>query len=227
MKNISVIIPAAGYGKRMETKIPKQLIEINNLPIIYYTLMRFHDDQRIKEIIITVSEEIKKQITEICNKINSFAKIKIILGGAKRQDSVANGINEVGNNIDIILIHDAVRPFFSKNIINTGLELLEKYDGAIAAVPTINTIKIVKNNLIKETPPRKTLYRINTPQMFNKESILRAYAYAKENNYYGTDDSMLMEKIGGKIAIIPDSYNNIKITNKNDLKIAKEVLNGN
>ncbi|MEA3500248.1 MAG: 2-C-methyl-D-erythritol 4-phosphate cytidylyltransferase [Candidatus Marinimicrobia bacterium] len=227
MKNISVIIPAAGYGKRMETKIPKQLIEINNLPIIYYTLMRFRNDQRIKEIIIPVSKEIKKQITEICEKISFYAKIKIILGGEKRQDSVANGINEINSNIDIILIHDAVRPFFSKNIIESGLKLLKKYDGAIAAVPAINTVKIVKNSLIKETPSRETLYRINTPQMFNKESILRAYAYAKKNNYYGTDDSMLIEKIGGKVAIIPDSYDNIKITTKRDLAIAKEVINGN
>jgi len=227
MKNISVIIPAAGYGKRMETKTPKQLIKINNHAIIYYTLMRFHDDQRIKEIIIPVSQEIKKQILEICNKINSFAKIKIILGGEKRQDSVRNGMQEINANADIILIHDAVRPFFSKNIIDDGVKLLDKYDGAIAAVPTINTIKIVKNNLIKETPLRENLYRINTPQMFNKEAILRAYAYAKGNNIYGTDDSMLMEKVGGKVAIIPDSYDNIKITTKSDLIIAKEMIDGN
>jgi 2-C-methyl-D-erythritol 4-phosphate cytidylyltransferase len=136
-------------------------------------------------------------------------------------------MQEVNENVDIILIHDAVRPFFSKNIIDDGVKLLDKYDGAIAAVPTINTIKIVKNNLIKETLLRENLYRINTPQMFNKEAILRAYAYAKENNIYGTDDSMLVEKVGGKVAVIPDSYDNIKITTKSDLIIAKEVIDGN
>ena len=227
MKNISVIIPAAGYGKRMQTKIPKQLIKISNHTIIYYTLMRFVNDCRIKEIIIPVSQDIKKQITKICSEINSFVKIKIILGGEKRQNSVANGLEVINRNTDIVLIHDAVRPFFSKNIIEDGIKLLKKYDGAVAAVPTINTIKVVKDNLIKETPRRETLYRINTPQMFNRKAILKAYNYAKTNNYYGTDDSMLMEKIGGKVAIILDSYDNIKITTKSDLIIAREVINEN
>ncbi len=227
MDKISVIIPAAGFGQRMNSKVPKQLIEISNNPIIYYTLMRFVNDNRIKEIIISVSEDIKKQIVEVCNKINSPKEIKIVLGGSKRQDSVANGLEILDKETNVVLIHDAVRPFFAENIIGDGLKLLKQYDGAIAGVPTINTIKVVENNLIKSTPNRKILYRINTPQIFNREAILKAYSYAKENNYYGTDDSSLMEKIGGKVVVISDTYENIKITTKTDLTIAKEVINEN
>ncbi|MEA1986668.1 MAG: 2-C-methyl-D-erythritol 4-phosphate cytidylyltransferase [Candidatus Marinimicrobia bacterium] len=227
MKNISVIIPSAGYGKRMNSQIPKQLIEIKNEEIIYYTISRFLNDERIKEIIIPTSEDLKNKIIHICNKFNSSMKFKIILGGEKRQDSVANGLAVLSSNSEIVLVHDAVRPFFAENIINDGIELLKKYDGAIAGVPSINTTKIVVNNLVIETPKRENLYQINTPQLFNKKAILKAYSEAKKINYYGTDDSSLMEKFGGKVAIILDTYDNIKITTKRDLYFAKEIIDGN
>ena len=157
-----------------------------------------------------------------------YKNIKIAFGGKERQDSVFNGLKAVNERCDIVLIRDGARPFVTDEIIKNSIECAKKNKCVIVGVPVKDTIKIInKDNEVCDTPNRSTLWSIQTPQVFEYLSIIKAHKIAKEKSYYGTDDSMLMEYLGYNVKVIEGSYNNIKITTPEDLKIGEEILNEN
>ncbi len=221
-----VIIVAAGTGSRMKVNINKQFIKLNDKEIITYTIEKFYNNKNINDIVIVVKEDeaefFKK---EILDKY-SFNNIKIAYGGKERQDSVYNGIKVLDKNCKYVLVHDGARPFVNEDIINRSLEEVQKYKSVVVGVPVKDTIKVVNNNNdIVDTPNRSTLWSVQTPQTFDYNVIKRAYEDAFNNNFYGTDDAMLVERIGYTVKMIYGSYNNIKVTTPEDIDMGIQILN--
>lgn len=220
----SVIIVAAGSGKRMNLDINKQYIKIDGKEIIAHTIDVFYNNENIDEIIVCIKKEEESFFkTEILNKYN-FENIKIAYGGKERQDSIYNGLKKLDSNSDIVLIHDGARPFVSHAIINNVIEETKDKKAVVVGVPVKDTIKVVEDGIVKDTPSREKLWSAQTPQTFEKDLIVRAYENAYKNNFYGTDDSMLVEFLGQEVKMVLGSYENIKITNPEDINVAKQIL---
>ena len=230
---ISAIITAAGSGNRMESKIPKQFLEINGISIIERTLNKFEDINIIDEIIIIVKEEDLEFYKNLKDKYSKV--IKIVVGGATREKSTYNGLLAIDNETDVVICHDGVRPFITREIIIKALNFIGAYNAVIVGVPVKDTIKnIDKDGNVAYTPIRKDLYHAQTPQIFKKDILLKAYKKSFDEKIQVTDDSSLMEIIGEKVKIIEGSYKNIKITTKEDLilgeiyaKMEDEIENRN
>ena len=220
----SVIIVAAGSGKRMQRNKNKQFIKLNEKEIISHTIDAFYKNKNIDEIIVCIKQEeeefFKKQILEK----NDFKNIKIAYGGKERQDSIYNGLKCVDKNCKIVLIHDGARPFVDNRIIEECISVAKEKKAVVVGVPVKDTIKIVIDGKITDTPNRANLWSAQTPQTFDYSLIKKAYDEAYKSNYYGTDDSMLVENIGQEVTMIMGSYENIKITSPEDLNMGEQIL---
>jgi 2-C-methyl-D-erythritol 4-phosphate cytidylyltransferase/2-C-methyl-D-erythritol 2,4-cyclodiphosphate synthase len=222
----SVIIPAAGSGTRMKRDIPKILIEIGGKSVLEHTIRGFFG-MNINEMIIPVSETVHKTVEKLCEDINTPFPIRVIKGGDQRQDSIWNALQVLDDDCDIVAVHDAARPFFDPGLIPQALKFLNKHDGVIMAIPATYTMKEVKGSVVTGTLSRETLWQVNTPQIFHKEVLIKAYDKAYQDNFYGTDDAMLVERAGGSIAVVQDIAHNIKITTPADLFTAEQILGVN
>ena len=220
----SVIIVAAGSGRRMNMDINKQFIQLNKKEIIAHTIDVFYKNENIDEIIVCIKKEEEDIFKDrIINKYN-FKNIKIAYGGKERQDSIYNGLKCLNDKCDIVLIHDGARPFVDDRIINDSIKVARDKKAVVVGTPVKDTIKVVCDGVISDTPKRDYLWASQTPQVFEYKIIKKAYEKAYENNYYGTDDSMLVENIGQKVTMIMGSYDNIKITSPEDIKIGEQIL---
>lgn len=217
---VSAIVVAAGQGRRLKSKVSKPILKLNSKPIIVYALGVLNSCPEIKEIILVGNPSNIQELKAIVSKYRIRKVNKICLGGKARQDSVAKGIKFISKHAKFILIHDAVRPFISKDLVSLLIISAQKFLAAISAVPVKATIKASdKLGFVKRTVERSNLWEVQTPQVFSRELLLKAYARFK--NCAVTDDAMLVEKLGVKVKIVLGTYRNIKITTPEDLKIAK------
>tara|TARA_Y100001970_G_scaffold288741_1_gene416869 strand:- start:1149 stop:1832 length:684 start_codon:yes stop_codon:yes gene_type:complete len=222
---VSAIIPAAGSGSRFGEK--KQFKNLNGEPLWAHTLKPFVQSSLIDEIIFVVEEGFIGIIRESkCFKqFVEEKEIKITKGGARRMDSVLNGIQVSKKMNDIVCIHDVARPFVSKSLINKTIEACKNFNGAISAIPTVDTVKNVENKIIKKTLSRSQTWMAQTPQTFRKNKLLKAF---NDNvNVNVTDESTLMELSGFSIKIINGEDKNFKITKKIDWVLAKIIAKEN
>lgn len=221
-----VVIVAAGSGSRMKRDINKQFIKLDGKEIIAYTIEKFYKSEDIDDIVIVIKENEEKYFIEnIINKYG-FDNIKLAYGGKERQDSVYNGIKKLNRNCEIVLIHDGARPFVNEYIIKNSIKEAKENNAVVVGVPVKDTIKVVDSDgNIVDTPNRSLLWSVQTPQSFKYEIITKAYEYAYSNDYYGTDDAMLVEHIGYNVKMIEGSYDNIKITTEEDLHFGIQILN--
>lgn len=220
-----VVIVAAGSGSRMNMGINKQFIKLKDKEIIVYTLEKFYKHKSIDEIVVVVKEEEEEFFRkEIIDKYN-FKNIKLAYGGKERQNSVYNGLKLLDKKCDIVLVHDGARPFISEKLIDNCIEEAKNHNAVVVGVPVKDTIKVInEENDIVDTPERSKLWAVQTPQTFNYDVLVKSYEDAFKNNFYGTDDAMLVERIGYKVKMIEGSYNNIKITTQEDLNIGNQIL---
>ena len=220
------IILSAGSGKRMNSDIKKQYIELEGKPIIYYALEKF-DKSNVDGIILVTSVDDEAYVREqIINKYNFEKKIDIVYGGKERYDSVFNAL-KCAKNAKYVLIHDGARPFATTELINQIIDSCRVKEACLAAVRVKDTIKKVKEGCIFETVPRGDLWQIQTPQGFNYEKLYRAYKKMyEENSQEGvTDDSMVWEKYEkSPVHVIESEYSNIKITTKEDLLYGRSLI---
>lgn len=223
---ISVVIVAAGLGRRMKSNINKQYLLLKEKPIVAYTIDKFENNTYIDEIILVAKDDEKEYCRiNVVEKYN-YKKVKaIVSGGSKRQDSVYNGLKLCNDKTKIVLIHDGVRPFVKNEEINKIIEETSKSNACVTGVKVKDTIKIVddKNEII-DTPNRENLWAVHTPQGFSYKLILEAHKKSKTEGWVVTDDSMLVEKLGRKVKMIEGSYENIKITSPEDLYMAESIL---
>ena len=220
-----VVIVAAGTGSRMNMGINKQFIKLEGKEIIAYTIEKFYNNSNIEDIVVVVKEdESEFFIFVILDKYN-FKNVKIAYGGKERQDSVYNGLKLLDEKCDVVLIHDGARPFVSDKIIDKSIEEAKEHKAIVVGVPVKDTIKVIDNDKnIVDTPNRSVLWAVQTPQTFDYNILIDAYKDAFKNKFYGTDDAMLVERIGYKVKMLEGSYNNIKITTQEDLNIGSQIL---
>lgn len=223
---VTAIVVAAGKGKRMGKGFNKQYIQLQGKPIVAHTLEVFEKSQYIDDIILVVGqEEIDFAQEEIIKKHDLRKVSKVIGGGKERQDSVYEGLLAAKDECEIVLIHDGARPFVQEYMIGKTIDTAKKMGAAIVAVPVKDTIKRVNTQLeVVDTPNRKELWGIQTPQTFQYSLLKRAYDAAREEKVIVTDDSMMVERLGHPVKIVEGSYENIKITTPEDIIIAEEIL---
>ena len=214
-----VIIPASGIGERFDSKIPKQFYKRNGEAIILQTLKKFQSLKEISGIIIATQKKYFKKIDNILNK-NKFSKsYKLVKGGKERQDSVYNALKVCNcKENDIILVHDAVRPDVSANLVKELIKNAIKYKAVIPVINISDTIKKIRNKYIEYTVPRENLKRAQTPQAFEYSLLKNAFENAYKNKIKATDESALLEFYGFPVKIIEGEDTNIKITKKSDIK---------
>ena len=210
----SVVMPCAGVGSRMNLGYNKLLFQMRNGKTVLENTMRaFLDDSRLEEMILCVG----KNDVETIQAFVSDGRVKLVLGGATRQDSVYNGLKEVTS--EYVLIHDGARPFLKQERIDDILECLKTHRACLLMVPTKDTIKVVEDGIVVNTPSRETLYNAQTPQAFHTKEILDAFKEAEKTGFIGTDDASVMEACGkSQVHVILGDYDNIKITTPEDLK---------
>ena len=222
----SAIIVAAGKGRRMESSVNKVYIDLNGKKAIVRTLEAFQENHLINEIILMVNEkDIEYCKCEVVD-FSVFTKIKnIVHGGVTRQESVRNGIDEISEQSEFVLIHDGARAMISQDIIERSIEGAIRYGAVSIGMPVKDTIKVTdKNGFVINTLERSTLWAVQTPQVFKKDIILEAHKRAQELDIEATDDAMLVESLGYKLKLIEGSYENIKLTTPEDVIIARALI---
>ncbi|RIJ66112.1 2-C-methyl-D-erythritol 4-phosphate cytidylyltransferase [Rummeliibacillus sp. POC4] len=218
-----VILPAAGSGKRMAAGRNKLFLELRQKPILIHTLEVFQQDGECKGIWLAVKPEERSYIEMLLAKYQ-ITKVRALLdGGSERQYSVNNCVKKVEDG-KIVLVHDAARPFITIPTIHKLVEAAHTKGAAIAGVRAKDTMKRVKDGVIEETVDRSSLWMIQTPQAFNFEILKRAEQQAEDDHFLGTDEAMLVERLGQSVYIVESSYENVKITTKEDLVFGEAIL---
>ena len=226
-KKCTAIVLAAGQGKRMNSKIQKQFLEIGGKPVLYYSLHCFQECSRIQEIILVTGKDMIEYCKQKIVGKYGFTKVKkVIEGGKERYDSVYAGLCSC-ENTDYVFIHDGARPFITEEILQRGFEAVEKTGACVVGMPSKDTVKLSDaDGFIKGTPDRKIVWNIQTPQIFSYDLIRGAFESIRKKDMSNvTDDAMVVEQeTGTKILLVKGSYRNIKITTPEDLAIAEAFL---
>lgn len=205
----------------MGAEVPKPYLELSGKTVLEYALGRFTDISGLGEVIVSTTPQFMEQTEEILARIFPDLKCHVVEGGDERQDSIRNALKKISGKTGLIAVHDAVRPFVSKRDIETCIDEAIKWGGAVLAIPAKDTIKIAgDNNEIIKTPDRKRMWQAQTPQIFWAALIREAYDYADTYHILGSDDSSLVEQMGGKVVLVKGSSKNFKITYPLDLEIA-------
>ncbi|MBW2487584.1 MAG: 2-C-methyl-D-erythritol 4-phosphate cytidylyltransferase [Deltaproteobacteria bacterium] len=223
---VYAIIVAAGRGLRMQDSKRKQFTVLEGKPILAHTLTAFNRCDAITRIIVVLpAKDLEFCRQEILPAAGVKKKTELVVGGARRQDSVYNGLKAIKNDDGLVLIHDGVRPFVRQEHLRACIEGAHKQGACILGVPASDTVKQVNaQNVIVQTRPRNTLWLAQTPQAFEIKLIKKAHASAKQDGFIGTDDASLVERLGAAVKMIPGSRCNIKITRPEDLKLARALL---
>lgn len=218
-----VVLPAAGSGKRMGAGQNKLFLLLEEKPILVHTLEVFQEDDSCTGIWLAVKPEERDYIQGLLEKYQ-ITKVKgLANGGEERQHSVHSCIKEM-QHVDIVLVHDAARPFITKPIIARLVETAHENGAAIAGVRAKDTMKKVKDGIIVETIDRESLWMIQTPQAFQFALLAEAEDVAEKIGYLGTDEAMLVERLGHAVHIVEASYDNLKMTTKEDLVLGEAIL---
>ena len=217
----SAIITAAGSGRRFGEA--KQFKKLHGKPLYQYSLDIFIKSRLFDEIILVIPNSNQEKVQKKIKK-KYGSQVSLVIGGPDRQDSVKNAIQNSNPKVDLVVIHDAARPFITKKLIEECIFACETSDGAIIAMQPHDTIKFSKDNIVEKTIDRSNIWMAQTPQAFNKQKILEAYNSREFDDLVVTDESSLMEKLGYKIMIVPGTGKNFKITTLNDWERAEAEL---
>lgn len=225
MKNVTAIVPAAGLGRRAGRDVPKQFLPLRGIPILTRTLLTLTRSGLVESLILMVPPGAEDWCQQhVLAPYSLPPTIEILSGGAERQESVFRGLARVTGHTRLVVIHDAVRPFLSPELLRGTIEAARTFRAAVAAVPAVETVKVVESGFIRETPSRDRLWIAQTPQAFEGDLIQEAYRRAAADGFQGTDDAMLVERLGVPIKVVSSYPENIKITTAEDLKRAEQIL---
>jgi 2-C-methyl-D-erythritol 4-phosphate cytidylyltransferase len=234
---VFAILPAAGVGTRMAASQPKQFLELNGLPILIHSLRAFAAARRLTAIYVAVRrneiERVESQVAEYGDRFGFAGRVFVVEGGDTRQESVVNALNAInegrgGDEEDIVLVHDAVRPLIDAATIERTIDAVAEYGAAIVGLPAIDTVKQVERTahgaLVTSTIPREFVVLAQTPQGFRCGLLRRAFAEATADGFVGTDEASVVERAGHAVAVVPGSQVNLKITQPGDLALAEFYL---
>jgi len=231
MNRIIAILPAAGLGTRMGADTPKQFLELDSVPILIHTVRRIASCELVSEIIVATRADEVARLSERLRQENFRQPVRVVKGGDSRQDSVSAALDQVPDDTEIVLVHDAVRPFVTRDQITRVIEEARRYHAAILGIPAMDTVKEVKRGslpedvaLITATVPRERVVLAQTPQVFATKLLKEAFARAKSDGVNASDEAGLVERLGHEVRVVHGSERNIKITRPSDMDLARFYL---
>lgn len=223
--HVTAIIAAAGEGRRLGAALPKQLLDIGGRSILERSVAAFAGHSRIEDVIVVLPASLAASPPAWMHAPRGRAGVQIVAGGARRQDSVANAFDRVRPDSDVVLVHDAARPFVSQALISRAIDAASEHGAAIVALPVRDTVKRVEISsagpVIAGTIPRESIYLAQTPQAFRRE-VLRAAVALGRSGVAATDEAMLAEQAGHRVHIVEGDPANVKITTTDDLEAARQ-----
>lgn len=222
MNKDTVIIVAGGSGNRMQSAIPKQFLPLNGLPVIMHSINAFVSFKKDIEVIIALPENYFIYWKEICAEYDFIIKHTLSKGGSTRFETVKNALKLTGNK-GLVAIHDAVRPLVSLQTIDLAFRRAGEKGNAIPVIPVVDSVRQTSGESNKPVD-RTALCQVQTPQVFRKELIKKAYETASHGDY--SDDATVLESMGEKIWLVEGNIENIKITYLRDLRLAELIMNG-
>jgi 2-C-methyl-D-erythritol 4-phosphate cytidylyltransferase len=227
MSHITAIIVAAGEGRRIGGEVPKIYLPVCGRPMVLRTLDQFFSTQAIEEVVLVIAADEFLRCETMLRDDSALANRPWILqsGGPTRQQSVKKGLEKIGSDTDIVVIHDGARPFVSPALIDRCVQATRDKGAVVVGVPVRDTIKIVANDRwVQTTLSRSSLWAIQTPQVFRKQWIVEAHDRAAREAFEATDDAMLVERIGKPVFVVDGESTNIKITTPEDVWFAEALL---
>jgi len=225
MSTVALIVPAAGLGRRMGQR--KSFLELQGKPLLFHTLDRFLPlrDCIVQTLIVLNEADLPAVRAEMEPVLRErYGVTDIVLGGERRQDSVAAGLGRTRADVDLVAVHDGVRPFVPTDVVRACIDAADAVGAAVAATPMKPTVKRVNGDRVVETVPRHDLWCAQTPQIARRELLVDAYAAAARDGVDVTDDVQVVERLGHPVAIVTGSDLNIKITTPADLALARAIL---
>ncbi len=230
---VTVIIPAAGLGTRMTRSAPekagtsrKQFMLLDGSPILLHTIRKFSASRRVAEIVVALRHDDLEWARELMDRERPSKPVRLVEGGETRQESVENALASVDPaTTELVAVHDAVRPFIELDILEKVFAEAEETGAAIVGIVPVDTVKQVHRNKVRSTIPRERLILTQTPQVFRFELLKHAFAKAREDQFIGTDESSLVERLEEvEVSVVPGSDRNIKITKPSDMDLARLFL---
>lgn len=208
----------------MRADRPKQLLTLDHVPILIYTIRKFDSCRLVDRIVVAAPQESVDEVRKLVAAAGFSKPVSVVQGGARRQDSVATAMQHLSPDTTTVAVHDAVRPFVTVQEIEAVILEADKTGAAVLVIPIVDTVKQIRKDLIDSTLTREHLVLAQTPQVFRIEILREAFERARRDDYYGTDESSLVERLGHPVAVVRGSERNIKITRPGDLALARFLL---
>jgi len=222
-KKLAVVIPAGGVGARFGGRLPKQFIKLGRVPILTETVAHFTRHPAVIAVVVAAPEIHVERTRRALAKVTRRAPVTVVQGGGMRQDSVWLALQKVPADADVIIVHDAVRPLITRSLIDAVVAAVAESGAAICALPITETIKRVRGGLVETTLDRSELWAVQTPQAFRGALLREAHEKARRDGVVGTDDAMLVERLGHPVRVVPGLAENVKITTPEDLRRARRA----
>ena len=216
MRDVAVLIPAGGVGARLGRRTPKQFLSVGGEAILAATVRHFRRHPRLAAIIVAAPAAHVMRARRLLG-----AGVTVVTGGATRQESVRLALEAAPPGVRVILVHDAVRPFITRELVDAVLAAARADGAAICALPVAETVKRVRDGVVEATVDRAGLWTVQTPQAFRAEILREAHDKARRDGVTGTDDAMLVERLGHRVRVVPGLAGNVKITTPDDLRRAR------
>jgi 2-C-methyl-D-erythritol 4-phosphate cytidylyltransferase len=207
----------------MGAPVNKPFLPLGGKPVLLHTLRVFDTHPQVDEVVVVAATQETERVKDLLRNQGLSKVTQVVPGGAERQESVARGLEALST--EWVLVHDAVRPFVTHERIDALLQAVRLHEAAILAVPLKDTVKMVGDaGVVEQTPDRSRLWAVQTPQAFRRTLLVEAHRHAGEIGFLGTDDAMLVEKLGVDVRVVPGDYANIKLTTPEDLVVAEAIL---
>jgi 2-C-methyl-D-erythritol 4-phosphate cytidylyltransferase len=221
-QKLAVVIPAGGVGTRFGGRLPKQFVKLGGVPILTETVGHFTRHPAVISIVVAAPEIHVERTRRALARITRKAPVTVVKGGGMRQDSVWLALKATPRDADVIIVHDAVRPLITRALIDTVVSAAES-GAAICAMPITETIKRVRHDVVETTLDRSELWAVQTPQAFRAALLREAHEKARRDGVVGTDDAMLVERLGHPVRVVRGLAENVKITTPEDLRRARRA----
>jgi len=215
------VVPAGGSGARMGSGRPKQYLVLAGAPLLVHTLRALGHARALAGTVVAVPAERVEATRRLLQRFRVPRLLDVVAGGAERQESVWRGLQAVSSDVGWIVVHDAVRPFIDAALVDRVLAAARRHGAATCGVPVRETIKRVQDTMVEATLERDGLWLVQTPQAFSRALLSEAHEKARRDGYTGTDDAVLVERLGARVAMVPGLPQNLKITTPEDLKAAR------
>jgi 2-C-methyl-D-erythritol 4-phosphate cytidylyltransferase len=222
-QKLAVVIPAGGVGTRFGGRLPKQFIKLGRAPVLTETVGHFSRHPAVIAIVVAAPEIHVERTRRALAPIARRVSVTVVQGGGMRQDSVWLALQAVPRDADVIVVHDAVRPLITRRLIDEVVRAVAESGAAICALPITETIKRVRQDVVEATLDRSELWAVQTPQAFRAALLREAHEKARRDGVVGTDDAMLVERLGHPVRVVKGLAENVKITTPEDLRRARRT----